>query len=296
MRFQWLLCGAVAGGVLVAPLSVSVARAQAAATDYQVDYEVLLRDGSAYSGELVELLVGYHIVLKLSTGELKRIEWDQIQQHHPIAPAPPAPPAPPVPPAPPALPAPSAPVAAPPPPSLPPPLPIPPQVEPSEQPYMVRARVVSEEREVRLYRLTDSADRESTDEKWRALCTSPCSATLDRRWEYEVRGAGAPERSFLLPRDGSSSLLVRVRPGHSSWRGAGIALTSLGGVLMLSGLGGFAFGYADTHTQQAFESTPGNPAPFYFAGAVALTLGVSGLGVGISLLVRSGTRISISED
>ena len=109
--------------------SASTVHAQAAKPDSgPVERSVVTKDGSMYRGEVLEYAIGSHIVLKLSSGESKRIAWDDIEQVSPPrpktpsasgpAPSPPPTTAPPAP-APPSAPPPSSPPS--PPPSVTPP-------------------------------------------------------------------------------------------------------------------------------------------------------------------------------
>ena len=109
-----------AATVTIVPSASSV-YAQAAKPDSgPVERSVVTKDGSMYRGEVLEYAIGSHIVLKLSSGEAKRIAWDDIEQVSPPRPkSPPSNgPAPSPPPSPPPT---AAPPPAPSPPSSPPP-------------------------------------------------------------------------------------------------------------------------------------------------------------------------------
>ncbi len=125
VSFFWMTMAAA----MVNIPSASTVHAQAAKPDSgPVERSVVTKDGSMYRGEVLEYAIGSHIVLKLSSGESKRIAWDDIEQVSPPrpktpsasgpAPSPPPTTAPPAP-APPSAPPPSSPPS--PPPSVTPP-------------------------------------------------------------------------------------------------------------------------------------------------------------------------------
>ena len=78
-----------------------------------VERSVVTKDGSMYRGEVLEYAIGSHIVLKLSSGEAKRIAWDDIEQVSPPRPKSPSS---------------NGPAPSPPPTAAPPPAPSPPSV------------------------------------------------------------------------------------------------------------------------------------------------------------------------
>lgn len=84
----WTLCVAAVFAMSAVQV-VAVRSVQADAGP--VERSVVTKDGSMYRGEVLEYTIGSHIVLKLSSGESKRIVWDDIDQVSP--PRPKSPPA-----------------------------------------------------------------------------------------------------------------------------------------------------------------------------------------------------------
>lgn len=110
-RSLWMLCVAAAFAIP----TVQVAAVRSAKADAgPVERSVVTKDGSMYRGEVLEYTIGSHIVLKLSSGDSKRIVWDDIDQVSPPRPKSPSGAAPSSPP-------PSSPPPSSPPPSSPPP-------------------------------------------------------------------------------------------------------------------------------------------------------------------------------
>ncbi len=60
-----------------------------------VERSVITKDGSMYRGEVLEYAINSHITLRLSSGESKRIGWDDIDQVSPPRPKSPSPSSPP---------------------------------------------------------------------------------------------------------------------------------------------------------------------------------------------------------
>ena len=120
--YLWM---AVAAATVTAgsyPLSV---RAQSAKPDSgPVERSVITKDGSMYRGEVLEYAINSHITLRLSSGESKRIGWDDIDQVSPPRPKSPSPSSPP----------PSSPPPSSTPPSSPPPSSTPPSSTPPSSP------------------------------------------------------------------------------------------------------------------------------------------------------------------
>ncbi len=113
VSFFWMTMAAAM--VNIVP-SASTVHAQAAKPDSgPVERSVVTKDGSMYRGEVLEYAIGSHIVLKLSSGEAKRIAWDDIEQVSPPRPKSPSP---------------SGPAPSPPPTAAPPPAPSPPSSPP----------------------------------------------------------------------------------------------------------------------------------------------------------------------
>ena len=113
VSFFWMTMAAAM--VDIVP-SASTVHAQAAKPDSgPVERSVVTKDGSMYRGEVLEYAIGSHIVLKLSSGEAKRIAWDDIEQVSPPRPKSPSP---------------SGPAPSPPPTAAPPPAPSPPSSPP----------------------------------------------------------------------------------------------------------------------------------------------------------------------
>ena len=75
------LCGLLSWTVASAFVPVGPAWAQSA--QGPVERTVITKDGSMYRGEVLEYVISSHITLKLSSGESKRIAWDEIDQVSP---------------------------------------------------------------------------------------------------------------------------------------------------------------------------------------------------------------------
>ena len=84
VSFFWMTMAAAM--VDIVP-SASTVHAQAAKPDSgPVERSVVTKDGSMYRGEVLEYAINSHITLRLSSGESKRIGWDDIDQVSPPRP------------------------------------------------------------------------------------------------------------------------------------------------------------------------------------------------------------------
>jgi hypothetical protein len=183
----------------------SVASAQTAP-----DRIVRLHDGSIYRGELVELVVGDHITLKLATGEVKRFEWNTVRASEDAVAAPAPPPAP--------APAPAAYGE--------------PRAPAPDAEYSVFVEFHADVAGAGLYRVGDASDPNA----WELVCTAPCRAEVDRRLQYGVWGSNISASSpFGMP-TGTSSISLDANVARRSSRIAGWVTFGVGGGVALAGL------------------------------------------------------------
>jgi hypothetical protein len=198
-------------------------------------YVVVTNDGSTYQGELVESVVGGHVILRLATGEIAHIDARDIKSQGSALPSLPAPvvttPAPP-------------PVVA-------------PEVVSQRRPYAPRlssvaggAPTVYAGPDAVHVHITsnDGAGASLAEESasgWRPVCQIPCTTSVDPKVTYQLQtmpGLTVPSDPFHFPSDqGPLDLDANVRSRlHNMGWGVGLVtggpLVALPGIFMLSGM------------------------------------------------------------
>lgn len=254
---------------------------------------VTLRDGSIYSGQIVEKVPGDHETLKLATGEIKRFDWAEMAR----TPVPPQ---------------------APLPGGLPP---IPSTIQgfeallPGER---VLVRLEADNPHAALQQLTGQQavyEGEGTVgvvDFHRTVCKAPCGVEVQRSLAgqtltYRVGGDGvAGSDWFTLPRS-SGPLDLQVKTGSAAGRAwgqvltwSGIALAVAGGTMLAVGLATQRAAIPPTPEQLAFGCTqcgvPGNDnAAFVDGGLGAILGGVVALAVGIPLWAVNRTSVTTGD-
>jgi hypothetical protein len=157
-----------------------------------------LKDGSIFSGELVELVPNDHVTLKLATGEVRRISWSDLAPAKAAESPAPAPPAPPPPPA-----SPPAPEGA------------------------VSLTLTSKDARVALYR--------DTGADWALVCNVPCDTKLDPRARYRIGGRGVTSTDTFHVVPSAPPLALDVKPGSKGAKIAGWITFGVGGATALTG-------------------------------------------------------------
>jgi hypothetical protein len=246
------------------------------------DESIQTRNGQLYRGEILERVVGDHVTIRLSTGEIRRIEWADLAP----APAPtPAPAPPPV-------------VAAPPPaPVRPPPA------------ARVDFRADTEGTELQQLAAWGSSEQgtptglgiwsSQDDASCRTtVCRAPCSMMVDPYGRYRVAGPGLlPSASFSLS---SPANTVDARMNSHARRNAGRVLSlfvgmpiTLVGVVIL----GFGAAASSEFSQVPTGACPqcSNPASTILPiGGVFFGIGLASIVTGAVLWGTAGTRVVVN--
>lgn len=260
------------------------------------EHVVTLRDGAIYRGVLIELVPNDHLVLRLATGELRRIAWADIQSRHVVAPAPAAVPVP---------------VAAQP---------------PTPRGPRAVVHVDSSSPQAELYRNIGSSMLVAVGqpgamygqaEHWERICRAPCDTPVDPSSRFQIRGDGlVPSAPFDLP-SGQASVTVSVKPGSLARRKGGVALLTVGVLGVTMGLSlALMAPLFNFHTKPTLMLTrTGQPDPYYAAeyqrelqlynegqatvrntqigGGLLTVLGAGSLAGGIGLILTSRTRVEV---
>jgi hypothetical protein len=182
---------------------------------------VALKSGTALVGLFVEYAPGSHITLRLATGEVRRVEWADIQSHS--LPPPVVAPAPQV--------------------VAPWPSPAPP-IAPAPLSQSATVHIKTNDPAATLTRQTGHADLVGYGHKrtyfdtvtvWQNVCRAPCDQPVDRSGDYAVHGNGiTPSGLFRLPPSGP--VILRVRAGRSGVRLGSTLTLSLGSMGLVVGV------------------------------------------------------------
>ena len=205
--------------VLVASAG-AVLHAPAAHADADGEITVVLKTGVVVRGTLIERVPGEHVLLRLATGETRKIRWSEIaSDSYGKAPEPTTTPTPTPTPAP--TPTPTMPT--------PPPTATAPTYAPYPAPPMGGALVHVEAKPgVLLERFVVYG----TSTRWEPVCAAPCDRPM-APGTYRVNGKGmrsSPE--FAV---GTQPVHVRAQLGSLAGMITGISLTGLGGLCLLTG-------------------------------------------------------------
>lgn len=223
------------------------------------------RDGTILRGDIIERVPGRYLVLRLATGEVRHVPWEDLAEERAVDPDGPtveapgawaerAPPAPQV-------------------------------ARDQEADRTVSATLQADHPDATLMRRGAAG--------WEPVCRAPCQAMLDPEDHYRVDGRGLrPSRPFQLPR-GRDPVQLRTSVGTSSQHGWGIVLLIGGGAIgfvgsqvLLTGLLLTAFDEPDglERTESASSVT-----------AVGAVMTVGGLATGIAgLLMLTGNRTTVT--
>ena len=252
---------------------------------------VALKSGVVLVGALVEYVPGSHITLRLATGEVRRTEWADIQNHSPpgTAPAPPQPA-----------------VAPPPPAPVAPPVPARPDAQTivhieTNDPAVTLTRQMGQGAVVG-YGYNGSYV--GTVTMWQNVCRAPCDQPVDRSAEYAIRGNGiTPSGLFTLPASGPTLLRVRAgrfgaRLGSAMAIGFGVMGIITGAIMV--GMGPLIYNPNDPFVNDPFFTSPAERAAkqaqsrnVTIAGGVILGVGILATGGGIAGVVLSGTKVTV---
>lgn len=292
-RRHWhrsLLCILALAGV-ASPRSAAAQMQQSASQIWQV---VRLTDGSIYQGDLVELVPGDHLTVRLATGEVKRFAWGDLQLSSMTlgAPEPQAPSM--------GLPRPFISIAIPPQPPQPPAETVPLHFQASDP----QAILFSTRATGGIHFNNPGMNFDPLLSDWHMLCPrSPCDVEADRQQVYDIQGPGIVRSlPFTLPQSGP--VVADVRVAHQWQRSLFTALTVLGsmsilGALVMFPLGAFQnttppvdlqFG-TDTHAQQQQMAAQDKQHLLYTAGGVMLGGGAALMIAGIIGYVYSRTTV-----
>lgn len=313
--FNPLRAGVLCLGIVIpGVLSGAPVRAQSAApAAAPVDHEVILRSGEELKGELVELIPDQLLVLRIPSGEMRRIRWADIERQRSLAPA--LTPSVPLPP-----------MASEP---LRPQLggvPVPTAVLPPSlslrDPSMVKVHLDNNNPAAKLYRKRDVQYVPVSELRpgsgyydWQPACEGTCDVDLMRMDRYRIDGDGIqPSPGFRLPFSPTGELTLYVNAGSRGRRKAGRALTVVGSIVAVFGIatlgGTYLFTSTSSTTTQStctpysFCNPTPPPAPMdsassgrtigYAVGGSLLGAGVAMLIPGIAFLINSSTTVSSS--
>lgn len=234
------------------------------------------RDGSSYRGELVERVAGDHVTLKLATGELKRIEWEDI-----VAPV--APPTPP-----------------------PTPAPI---TKAPRPPAGISVALVANDERARLERYTGTGTVDVNHvtptgitlyttqrdiDVYADVCGAPCTVRVDPSARYRIGGEGLiPTDGFSL-RNGQTNRIEAVLATKAKLT-AGKVLTYLG--IPLTVLGSLLLGLGAVSSDQApCDGCVRAQSSLFLWGGIVGGVGVPVLTIGIVLWATSTSSASIDGE
>jgi len=186
------------GAIVLAALALApTAAAEEASRPVSGEELVTLRSGASYRGALVEKVPGDHVVIRLATGEIKRIEWSEMQSSVAVeAPAAPPPARP----------------AAP------------------EPPRGVRIVLEADGAHIALYRRAAEASNPFLPNPhiWAYECSDPCDVRVDPNAWYRVGGSDAmPSTEFRLPA-GADPVTIKANVANVRAYWAGAVLFALG--------------------------------------------------------------------
>ena len=210
-----------------------------------------MKNGSSVRGELVERVPGEKVVLKLATGEVRIIAWNDIAHTEE------------------------------------PPSQIPKQrvdIQ-SDHPGTQLQRITGQASGVGY---AGGRSVYVSFESWENVCAAPCSANVDPHSMYRVDAPGmTPSRNFHLPAATQAPLKLKVEGGNAGMRiGGAYSLTfGLTGLIMGATLLPIGLALEDK------ASTSTLPQTFQTVGLVSLGVGAALTALGIYLFVMSGTDV-----
>jgi hypothetical protein len=260
---------------------------------------VRLPDGAIYQGELVELVPGDHLTLRLATGEIKRFSWAEIQ----ISASPGTVVVPGVVPG-----------------AIPSVIPgllagslLPPALPPPGPEDLVQLHFQSTDPAAILFgaRATGNirfnnpgSNYESIFQDWAMICPrAPCDVRADRRQVYSIQGPYII-RSLPVTLPLGNSVTMEARVAHQGTRTLFTWMSVLGAVSAITGLSLLIAGAVQDTTaigtdpmSLAMQQTAlNNQQTYYLAGGVLLGVGSALLISGIIASVYTRTTIAFTSD
>jgi len=233
---------------------------------------VRTKDGSIFRGELVEKVVNDHVTIKMATGEVKRIEWDDIETK--------------------------------------PPPPARPQPEPKPEAEVVVVSFTSDDPKATLQRYVGSGDvavdyvtpygttvatGDAELSLYRDVCSSPCTQHVSPEGRFRVAGEGLiPTESFTLSKGGPNHVAASMSSRGKRTAGkvltiyTGAPITVVGALLLLAGAaaqpGAPCAGCVDAH------------ASLLLWGGIVGGVGATMLTIGIILWATSGSSATLNGE
>jgi len=281
--------GVLLGLVLFAFVRPHLARGQVITVQQTSQRTVVLPDGSVYSGEVVELVPGDHLTLRLATGEVRRFAWSDVQAsisagggvQTGVTGAMPNWP------------------------GVLMGMGMSPGLE--GQPDPVQVHFEATDSQATLFRgslmmgLPTGISAATDLGLWSPVCHAPCDARVDRRMIFSVQGprlVNSP--SFTLPQRGSS-MTIDADVGHQSTRIAAVLMDSLGiaaaitgGTMMiLSASVNTSLDSFDPMGLQNQMDAQSRQHAYLVAGGATLGVGVALLAVGVTMHLLSRTTVGV---
>jgi hypothetical protein len=249
-------------------LGVLLASSIALADETEV---VHTRNGSVYRGELVEKVVDDHVTIKLATGEIKRIEWADIDA------SPPKPPPP------------------------------PPQQQQRPTSPTVEVSFESDDSHATLQRYVGSGEvtvdyvtaygttlgsGDGEMAMYRDVCVASCTERIPAGGRFRVAGQGLiPTDSFVLHSNESNQITASM--SSRGKRRAGQYLTLFGAAPTLIGAG-LLVAAPGSSSVAACNGCVNLQASLFLWGGIVTGVGVTMLVVGIVLWATSGSTATLN--
>lgn len=232
------------------------------------DVDVALKSGAQYHGKLVEKVPGDHLTIQLATGEIKRFEWSDLADQADEDDSEAAPPKK--------------------------PKPAPTQTTTSADRETFYVSIHTEQEGVVLERLIGSSSLEGGPdvEHWTRVCTAPCNIEVPAGSDYRIGGHGLRKSpTFTIDR----STEIDAKLGTPGGLLAGVILTSVGGLLALTGVA--IGGASNTNGSSVADSGSGDKQSSN-ATTAAWVVGASGLVmvvVGVVVLLGNANSVSVNR-
>jgi hypothetical protein len=208
---------------------------------------IFLKDGSVLRGTLVELLPGDHCTLQLPTGQTATVQWGVILRVERAAAVSST------------IVVPSVSVVV---------------TAPASSGAMVMVHMDGD--------MVNLEQRNEANRGWTVVCTSPCDKSLPLESTYRLTGSGKTNsRPFLLEGKAGDHVILNVEAGSSGGLGGGIALTAIGGPILLIGLLVIAVG-ASVASSNTYSAQ--NGSGIEVAGVVISAVGLAGIIPGIIMI------------
>lgn len=125
-------------------------------------------------------------------------------------------------------------------------------------------------------------------ESWENICVAPCSANVDPNGTYRVDAPGmTPSKNFQLPAPTQQPLKLKIQGGSAAMRIGGAYSLTFGITGLLMGAIFLPIGFA----AEDKLSTSSLPQTFQTIGLVSLGVGAGLTALGIYLVAMSGTDV-----